>query len=138
MSWIAASLAALVCFSGAYLVMGRLGGQMGTLPLLTWLLVLQVVPAACHLLATGTRAWVPWPVVPGLLLAAGLCYLGNLSQLCAISRAPNPGFALAIIGASTGVVAVVAALTSGAPLGPGKLVGLALCLAGVVVVSLSR
>jgi hypothetical protein len=138
MPWILAAVIALVCFSGAFLLMGRLGGQLGPLPLTAWLLALQAVPAAGHLAVSGERPWMPWSTVPVLLLAAGLCYAGNLAQTGAITRAPNPGFALAIIGANTGVVALVAALAGGAPLGPGKLAGIGLCLAGVAVVSLTR
>jgi hypothetical protein len=138
MTWILPSLAALVCFSGAFLLIARLGGQLGTLTLLTWLLLLQALAAAVHMLATATGPWVSWAVVPTLLLAAGLCYLGNLAQTCALARAPNPGFSLAIIGASMAVVAIVSALVCGAPLGVGKISGVAMCVAGVACVAMSR
>lgn len=138
MAWILPSLAALVCFSGAYLLIARLGGEVGTLPLLTWLLVLQALAAAGQMLAIATGPGLPWAIVPTVLFAAALCYLGNLAQTCALARAPNPGFALAIIGASMGVVAIASALMGGAPMGPGKIVGAGLCLAGVATVAMSR
>jgi hypothetical protein len=72
------------------------------------LLAVQAVLALGHLLASGARPWPGPATLPLLLGASALCYLGNLAQTHAIARAPNPGLALAIIGASTALVTVLA------------------------------
>ncbi len=138
MTWIPSAVLALVCFSVALLIIGRIGARMDAVPLTAWMLGLQAVAGCIQALPSGARALPPagawWP----LLLAAGLCYAGNVGQTLAVSRAPNPGFALAIIGSSTVVVAVAAAVIGGAPLGGVRAVGIALCAAGVGIVVLAR
>jgi uncharacterized membrane protein len=74
-----------------------------------------------------------WLLVAGAALA---CWVGNLAQLDAVNRAPNPGAALAIINASVAVVALAAWPVFAAPLSAGKGLGVALCLVGVILVSI--
>lgn len=138
MPWTLAAFLALGCFTAAFLAIARLGQRLDNLPLVAGLLAVQAVLALGHLLASGTRPWPGPAALPLLLGASALCYLGNLAQTHAIARAPNPGLALAIIGASTALVTVLAALLAGTPLGAGRLAGVGLCLAGVTVVGLAR
>lgn len=138
MPWIPAAVLALVCFSAAFLLIGRLGARMDAVPLTAWILALQAVAGWAQAAPLAGRALPPPGAWGMLLLASALCYVGNLGQTVAVSRAPNPGFPLAIIGASTATVAIAAAAIAGAPLGAARAAGIALCVAGVAIVVLAR
>lgn len=137
MPWQLAAVISLACFSVSYLAF-RGAGNAGAGPAAILLPVMLVgsVLTAGQLVCTGGgqplsgRAWL-------CILGAGLaCWVGNLAQLAAVNRAPNPGAALAIVNASVAVVAVAAWPLFAAPLSVGKGLGVALCLAGILLVSL--
>lgn len=136
MPWQLVSVVALVCFSAAFLAF-RAAGNAGV-GSSAMLLLVMLIGAALTVgqmaisgsgLALSGRAWL---LVGGAALA---CWVGNLAQLDAVSRAPNPGAALAIINASVAVVALASWPVFAAPLSAGKGMGVALCLAGVILVS---
>lgn len=137
MPWQTASIIALACFSAAFLAF-RAAGNAGAgasamlLPVLLIGAILTTGQMACSGggQALSGRAWL-------LIVVAGLaCWIGNLAQLDAITRAPNPGAALAIINASVAVVAVAAWPLFAAPLSAGRGLGVALCLLGIILVSI--
>ena len=136
MPWQLVSVVALVCFSAAFLAF-RAAGNAGV-GSSAMLLLVMLIGAALTVgqmtvsgsgLALSGRAWL---LVAGAALA---CWVGNLAKLDAVSRAPNPGAALVIINASVAVVALAAWPVFAAPLSAGKGLGVALCLVGVILVS---
>lgn len=137
MPWQFTALIALLCFSGSYLAFRAAGnaGAGASAMLLPVMLIGASLTAGQMAVSGGGqalsgRAWLFVGV------AALVCWVGNLAQLDAIKRAPNPGAALAIINASVAVVAVAAWPLFSAPLSAGKGTGVALCLIGIILVSI--
>lgn len=137
MPWQLSALIALVAFSASYLAF-RGAGAVGAgaaamlLPVLAIGAVLTVVQAS----VTGASLNMPgraWLLIGGAALA---CYVGNLAQLDAVTRAPNPGAALAIVNASVVVVALAAWPLFGTPISAGKGLGVGLCMLGIILVGI--
>jgi drug/metabolite transporter (DMT)-like permease len=128
------SAIAMVCFAGMQLVFRELGrrgaGESG---------VLLVVFAIGALLYGGhvvvTRAPVPtaWTTIALLAGTAFLSYVGNLFSVRAVTSAPNPGYAVALVSLQGLVVTLVAAALFGASLTWVKMIGVVLCCAGVAL-----
>lgn len=137
MPWQIVSLVALVCFSAAFLAFRAAGnaGAGASAMLLPVMLIGAALTAGQMALGGGGQAMSgrAWLLVAGAALA---CWVGNLAQLDAVNRAPNPGAALAIINASVAVVALAAWPVFATPLSAGKGLGVALCLVGVILVSI--
>ncbi len=137
--WLPAALIALATFSAGFLLLARLGSAMSGIVLLATICLGQGCVGLVHGWVGGTGlpslGWRTWG-----LLAVVICllYVGNLAQIRALAAAPNPGWALAVIGGSTAVVCVVAALLGTAPFGALRAVGVALCTLGIVVIALAR
>jgi len=71
-----------------------------------------------------------------MLLAgtAFLSYVGNLFSVKAVADAPNPGYAIAIVSLQAVVVTLAAAGLFGVAIGWSKVLGIALCAAGLALV----
>lgn len=137
MAWQLSALMALICFSGAFLAF-RATGQSGVSPAAMLLPVMTVgaILTACQMATAGATLAMPARAWLMMLFAAIACWVGNLAQLDAVNRAPNPGAALAIINASVAVVALVAWPLFGDVLSPGKIAGVVCCVVGILIVSM--
>jgi drug/metabolite transporter (DMT)-like permease len=132
--WQVFALVAMVCFAAMQLAfrhLSRKGVESSAMLLLVF--AFGTVPYLVHVRATRT----PLPGGAGLiaLLAATafLSYIGNLFSVRAIAAAPNPGYAVALVGLQAAVVTIAAAGLMGAGMSWEKLLGVALCCAGVAL-----
>ncbi len=137
MSWQATSLIAMLCFSVSLLLFRVIGARVSADVLLAHLFVLGSIAYLVHVTLAGRSLAIPWSWWGLIVAAAAVCYVGNLCQVEALTRAPNPGQALAIINASVVVVALIAVPLFAAPLGGWRLLGIGLCLAGIIVTCLA-
>lgn len=126
----------MLAFSCAYLGMRRMSdlGITATAQLV-WICGLGV--AGYLALSLGRRESMQIPGTGWIwVIGAGMvCILGNYFQVLALSRSPNPAYALAFISCSTAVVYLVSAIFLGAPWSGVKCLGLLLCVTGVILVS---
>lgn len=76
------------------------------------------------------------PVLAAIAALSVLSYAGNFFLIRSIATAPNAGYPIAVTSAQVALVAVASAVLFQAELSPLKIVGVVLCLAGVVAVSL--
>jgi uncharacterized membrane protein len=65
--------------------------------------------------------------------AAAVSYLGNLFSVRAVGSAPNPGYAVALVGLQAAVVTLMAVALLGASFSWSKAAGVALCAIGVTL-----
>lgn len=137
MPWQLTAVVAMFCFSAAYLAFRAAGNAgAGTAAMLLPVMLIGAALTAGQMVLSGGeqalsgRAWL------FIVVAALACWIGNLAQLDAVKRAPNPGAALAIVNASVAVVALAAWPLFSAPLSAGKGLGVALCLVGILLVSI--
>lgn len=77
-----------------------------------------------------------WKAAVPLLVGAGLCsVLGNWAMFLATSSGANAGYALAIIGCQSALVLVLSYWFLGGELHWLRLVGIATCIIGVLIIS---
>ena len=131
--WYAA--VAMACFAAMQLLfkqLTRLG--MTPVPLLCYVFLIGSAFFLLHLMVLRTA---PAPLsgrTAGLLtLTAALGYLGNICAVRALSAAPNAGYSTAIVGLQALLVTLGAIVFFGAAVSAGKLAGVVLCVAGVVL-----
>jgi drug/metabolite transporter (DMT)-like permease len=129
--WPLHALIAMVCFASMQLVFRQTtsGGLTPAAVLFFvfgfgWLLYLgHVLMMRTPLALTASQG--------GLLFLAGLfAYVGNLYAVRAVAQAPNPGYAMALVGLQALVVTVVSVSMFGATFSWMKVAGVVLCLAG--------
>jgi drug/metabolite transporter (DMT)-like permease len=128
------SAIAMVCFAGMQLVFRELSRRgVGIAGVLLVVFAFGTVLYAVHVRAT--RAPVPTATTTLALLAgtAVLSYAGNLFSVRAVATAPNPGYAVAVVSLQGLVVTLIAAGLFGASLTWVKMIGVALCCAGVAL-----
>jgi drug/metabolite transporter (DMT)-like permease len=128
------ALIGMGCFAAMQLVFRRLGRSGIDSPAI--LLVVFGFGTALYLLHVRvTRTPIPatLPVVALLAGTAVLSYVGNLFSVRAVTEAPNPGYAVALISLQAAVVTLTAAGALGATLSWVKAIGVALCCAGVAL-----
>jgi drug/metabolite transporter (DMT)-like permease len=134
--WVIFSLCAALFFSIMFLVFKKLEG-LGTL----LIFACSVGTATCfltHLFANKMTVRIPPSALAWIALASVLSYLGNYFQTRALTEGPNPGYTTAIVGCQSILLLVASYYLFGSHISPGKLVGVALCVAGVVVLSFSN
>jgi hypothetical protein len=74
------------------------------------------------------------PRFAGLLaVVAVLSYVGNLFSVRAVATAPNPGYAMAIVGLQAAAVTIAAVVLSGATVSWVKGLGVLLCTIGIAL-----
>jgi len=76
------------------------------------------------------------PYLGFMLVASLLCYFASYFQISAVSNAPNPGYALAMISCSSVLVAVLSIFLFGAEITLLKACGILLSVAGVLILVL--
>jgi len=79
---------------------------------------------------------VGWKPAIILMLAAVLGFIGNLFAIRALGDAPNPAYASAIASVNVAVVAVMSVFLFKSELNVIKVLGIFLCIAGVVLLSI--
>lgn len=80
--------------------------------------------------------WSTWKSAVPLLLLAGLfSVLGNWAMFLATSSSSNAGYALAIIGCQSALVLVLSYFFLGGEMHWLRLLGIATCLIGVIIIS---
>jgi drug/metabolite transporter (DMT)-like permease len=128
------ALIAMGCFTAMQLVFRHLGRK--GIDSAGVLLIVFAFGALFYLLHTVViRTPIPatLPVVGLLAVTAGLSYVGNLFSIRAVTEAPNPGYAVALVGLQGAVVTLIAAGVFGASLSWVKMIGVVLCCAGVAL-----
>lgn len=128
------ALIAMVCFAAMQLMFAELSRQ-GT-P--TAVILLFVFGFATLLYIGHVRALrMPLAIAPRvaalLALIAVLSYVGNLFSVRAVATAPNPGYAVAIVGLQAAAVTIGAVMLSGATLSWVKGLGVLLCSIGIAL-----
>lgn len=135
--WVIFSVAAAIFFSIMFLVFKKMEG-LGT-PLLIF--GCSVGTALCfltHLVVNKMSVRVPPSALLWLGVASLLSYVGNYFQTRALTEGPNPGYATAIVGCQSIILLVASYYLFGSHISLAKLLGVALCVAGVVVLSFSN
>lgn len=80
--------------------------------------------------------WPAWKLAIPLLIAAGICsVLGNWAMFLATSTSANAGYAVAIIGCQAALVVLLSYWFLGGELHWLRLVGIAVCFVGVMLIS---
>jgi drug/metabolite transporter (DMT)-like permease len=125
----------MVCFAVMQLVFKDLSRR-GVSPGVSLLFVFAFGTLLYLLHVRASRApLVPTAPVFGLFAAAAaLSYVGNLFSVRAIAEAPNPGYAIAIVGLQAALLTLTSVVVLGASFSLIKAVGVLLCCAGVVLI----
>ena len=135
--WLTNAILAMFCAGAMTLVFKKL--TIYGIPH-AWILMLLFLFGAIfyltHALSMKNAFNLTLPSLAWIFCAAILSYLVNLFIFRSIAEAPNPGYTTAVVGCSSLVVLLGAILLFGAPLSAGKVFGMILCLAGVVLLSL--
>ena len=133
--WVIFSVTAAIIFSVMFLVFKKLSVFGAPLSLLS----VSIGTGICcliHLAVNRISLYVPVSAIFWFGLASFLSYAGNYLQLRAINEGPNPGLATAIVGCQSIILMVASFYLFGSDLSVAKVVGVLLCIAGVVVLSL--
>lgn len=129
------ALVAMICFALMQLAFRYLSERgVDSAAMLFLVFAFAAIPYFVHVRATRT----PLPSGAGrVALLAGtalLSYVGNFYSVRAVAEAPNPGYAVAIVGLQAAVVTLAAAVMFlDADLSWARAVGVGLCIAGVAL-----
>jgi len=133
--WTWYAVVAMICFAVMQLSFRYLSQRgVDSAAMLLLVFAFGTVPYLLHVRMTRT----PLPAgTAAIMLLAGtafLSYVGNLFSVKAVADAPNPGYAIAIVSLQAVVVTLAAAGMFGAAIGWSKVLGIALCAAGLALV----
>lgn len=135
--WILYATSAMLCFAGMQLLFKQLTRMGLSSPLiLVFIFAFGSIFYFAHLavvrapLAVSTRAL-------GLLAVASVfSYGGNLYMVRALDQAPNPGYAMAVIGLQALVVTLASIVLFGSAFSWVKALGVALSILGVALLAI--
>ena len=128
---------AMLCFVGMQLLFKQLSRLGLTSPvILVFVFGFGTLLYLAHLAAFRPALPLGGRVLALLAAAAVLSYLGNLYMVRALAAAPNPGYAIAIVGLQALLVTVASVALFGAELTWIKALGVVLSVAGVVLLVL--
>lgn len=137
MSWQISSIMAALFFAVTILLLTG-AGKISSSPVML-MIYLYGITLMLFVIHAMVRQ-VPLKASPGFLLLIGLaglaCYGGNYFQTKAITSAPNSGYAVAIIGTYAVLVALASVFLFGTGFSLLKALGVAACVAGVVLISI--
>ena len=137
--WFLSAVLALLAFAGMQLSFKRLAsGGLSTPTLLLLVFALSTVFLAIHAAASRSSLAVDAKLYKFVLIAAVLSYLGNLFMVRAIADAPNPGYAMGVIGAQAVVVTIGAIVLFGSEFSLVKGFGIALTVIGAALLGFER
>ena len=137
--WQFYSITTVVLFSGAFILFkqaSRSGAS--ALQIMLYFFGGAFLFFLVHAGVTQTSPLVTPRIALILLFAALFGYTGNYCQTMAVTTAPNPGYALAIISAQAIVVSLAAVFFFGSEFTVQKGIGIALSFAGVVLLSFGK
>ena len=137
--WFLSAVLALLAFAGMQLSFKRLAaGGLSTPTLLLLVFALSTVFLAIHAAASRSSLAVDAKLYKFVLIAAVLSYFGNLFMVRAIAEAPNPGYAMGVIGAQAVVVTIGAIVLFGSEFSFVKGIGIALTVIGAALLGFER
>jgi len=134
--WQWSALIAMSCFVGYQLILRELSRSVAPVILLLFVFVFGGAYYLAHVLVARVPLALPGRAIGWLMLVALLSYVGNFFQLRAVNTAPNPGYAIALVGLQAVAVMLVSFLFLGATLSWMKAAGVLLCCAGVAMLVL--
>lgn len=135
--WILYAVFAMLCFAGMQLLFKQLTRVGLSSPLiLLYVFGIGAVICLAHLAATRTSLSVGARALGLLTAAAAFSYAGNFYMVRAIDQAPNPGYAMAVVGLQSLVVTVAAFILFGSELSWDKGLGVALSVLGIGLLTL--
>lgn len=135
--WIVLSLLSMLALSVVFLLFKRIGDVgVGSGALLLYYFSVCALFLLGHSVFNRLPLQVDLPVL-GLILVSGLLgAVGNVLMIDAMKAAPNPGFALAIVGANTLLVTVASVFLFKSEFTLVKGIGALLAVLGVVLLGL--
>lgn len=135
--WFFHALIAMLCFGGMQLLFKQLSRSgLGSPVILVFVFGIGTLFYLAHVAIARTPLMVGRNVLAILGAAALLSYTGNLYMVRALDRAPNPGYALAVVGLQALVVTLGAVLLFGSEFSWLKALGVVLSICGVALLML--
>jgi len=138
MNWFIYALFGMLALSAMFLLfrkLGNMGANSFTIIIFEFLIASIILvgyasAAKVNIIPTGNNIWY-------LLIAIGLLgAIGNILLTQSIINAPNPGYALAIVNANVVLVTIGAFFLFGSEVTITKGIGVALALAGIILIGL--
>ena len=141
MTWFWIALGAMLFMAFNSMVFTRLEGA--GVPSALTISIFKAVASGCMivgLLWSGIAPDISRDLLLWLLLAGVFSNLGDMGQLFALGNAPNPGYALGIIFTFPVLMAVAswALPVFGAELTTQKLLGMAICISGALILATAK
>ena len=137
--WVISAVLALLAFAGLQLSFKRLAmGGMSAPSMLLLVFGITTVLLGMHVWAVRGSLAVQPRLYKFVLLAAVLGYLGNLFMVRALAEAPNPGYAMGVIGAQAVFVTLGAIVLFGSEFSLVKGLGIMLTVAGAALLGFDR
>jgi drug/metabolite transporter (DMT)-like permease len=128
------ALIAMACFASMQLLFKQLSREgVDTPAILLLVFAFGALFYLAHVRAMRTPLPATAPVIALLAATAVLSYVGNFFSVRAVASAPNPGYAVALVGLQAAVVTIAAVALQGATLSWIKAIGVALCCLGVAL-----
>ena len=140
MNWIVKSVTALFTSSIMVLLINQ-AVKLG-MPVSATLMIVFLEAGAAYVVTTYLKTHFATPLtIPAVLFALGagiLSYIANQVQFEAVASAPNPGLPIAILGANSAVVAVLALILFGDKLTLIQVAGVIMTIVGISTIALGK
>ena len=135
--WIVYATFAMLCFAGMQLLFKQLTRLGLTSPvILAFVFGAGTLLYLAHIAVTRPPVLVSPRAIAMLGAASIFSYAGNLYMVRALGEAPNPGYAMAIVGVQAVVVTVASIILFGSEFSWLKAAGVALSVIGVALLTL--
>lgn len=136
-NWLVLSAIALLCFSVMAIFITHAVKQGITVPCVMLIISLVWLFSFGYLtFLTGTGK-ITYPLFLILIAAAALSVIGNWAQFKAASLADNAGYAFAIIGCQSALIAILAVFFLESKIGIQQILGMGLCICGIITLALA-
>lgn len=137
MNWFIYAIFGMLAFSAMLLIFKQLS-IMGLKPALILVFVFGfgMLLYLAHLLITKSQLNVSTNMIILLGIAAFLSYLGNFLYVSAIELAPNPGFAIAVVGFQAVLVTVASVFLFASDFTLVNVAGVVLAIIGIILIGL--
>jgi len=137
MNWFIYAIFGMLAFSAMLIIFKQLS-IMGLKPALILVFVFGfgMLLYLAHLIITKSPLNVNINVIILLGIAAFLSYIGNFFYVAAIDLAPNPGFAIAIVGFQAVLVTIASVFLFASEFSLVNVVGVVLALIGIILIGL--
>lgn len=135
--WIGLSLLASICFTGIYIAYRYLTDLgITSLSIMVYIFLFGGFLNVSHAVYAKHDLKISRNVLLVLILCSILSYVGNLSQVRSIALAPNPGYAVTVSSSALILFTIVSIFLFGSEFSQIKILGVALCFIGIMLVSL--